>query len=108
MSIIDLRSDTVTLPTEEMRQAMYEAQVGDDVFTEDPTVNRLEGMAAQMLGKEAALFTASGTMSNLVAVLALTRPGDEILLGDEAHMLWNEVGGASAIGGVLMRTVPNH
>jgi threonine aldolase len=82
--------------------------VGDDVFTEDPTVNRLEGMAAQMLGKEAALFTASGTMSNLVAVLALTRPGDEILLGDEAHMLWNEVGGASAVGGVLMRTVPNH
>jgi threonine aldolase len=104
---IDLRSDTITHPTEEMRQAMGTAAVGDDVFGEDPSINRLEGLAARMLGKEAALFTPSGTMSNLVAVLAHTRPGNEILIGSEAHMLWNEVGGASALGGVVMRTVPN-
>ena len=107
MKIIDLRSDTITLPTEEMRQAMAAAEVGDDVFGEDPTVNRLEQMAADMVGKEAALFTPSGTMSNLVAVLAHTHPGDEIILGSEAHMFWYEVGGASAVGGVVMRTVPN-
>ena len=86
MRVIDLRSDTITLPTKEMRQAMYEAEVGDDVFGEDPTVNRLEKLAAQMMGKEAALFTPSGTMSNLIAVLTHTRPGDEILMGSEAHM----------------------
>ena len=107
MKIIDLRSDTITLPTEEMRQAMAAAEVGDDVFGEDPTVNRLEQMAADMVGKESALFTPSGTMSNLVAVLAHTRPGDEIILGSEAHMFWYEVGGASALGGVVMRTVAN-
>jgi len=107
MKVIDLRSDTITLPTEEMRRAMYEADVGDDVYGEDPTVNQLEKLAAHMLGKEAALFTASGTMSNLIAVLTHTRPGDEILLGSEAHMLWYEVGGAAALGGVVMRTVPN-
>ena len=107
MKIIDLRSDTITLPTEEMRQAMYEAEVGDDVYGEDPTVNRLEELAAHMIGKEAALFTSSGTMANLIAVLTHTRPGDEILVGSEAHMFWYEVGGASALGGVVMRTVPN-
>jgi threonine aldolase len=107
MKVIDLRSDTITLPTEEMRRAMYEAEVGDDVYGEDPTVNKLEKLAAAMLGKEAALFTASGTMSNLIAVLAHTHPGDEILMGSEAHMLWYEVGGAAALGGVVMRTVPN-
>jgi threonine aldolase len=107
MKIIDLRSDTVTLPTEEMRQAMYEAELGDDCYGEDPTVNQLEELAARMLGKEAALFTASGTMSNLVAILAHTHPGDEILLGSDAHMLWYEVGGAAAVGGVVMRTLPN-
>jgi threonine aldolase len=107
VKIIDLRSDTITLPTEAMRQAMYHAEVGDDVFQEDPTVNRLEAIAARMLDKEAALFTASGTMSNLIAVLAHTHPGDEIILGSEAHMLWYEVGGASAFGGVVMHTVPN-
>ncbi|MFC1937622.1 low-specificity L-threonine aldolase [Chloroflexota bacterium] len=107
MKVIDLRSDTVTLPTEEMRQAMYHAEVGDDVFHEDPTINRLEEMAAQMLGKEAALFTASGTMSNLVSVLTHTRPGDEIILGSDAHMFCYEVGGAAALGGVSLRTVPN-
>ncbi|MEE9366163.1 MAG: GntG family PLP-dependent aldolase [Dehalococcoidales bacterium] len=107
MKIIDLRSDTVTLPTDEMRRAMYEAEVGDDVWREDPTVNRLEGLAAEVMGKEAALFTASGTMSNLLGVLASTRPGDEIIVGSEAHILWYEVGGASVLGGVVIRTVPN-
>ncbi|MFQ5997523.1 MAG: low-specificity L-threonine aldolase [Dehalococcoidales bacterium] len=107
MKIIDLRSDTITLPTDEMRQAMYEAELGDDVHREDPTVNRLEELAAQMMGKEAALFTPSGTMSNLLGVLSNTRPGDEIIVGSEAHMLWYEVGGASALGGVVIRTVPN-
>lgn len=107
MKIIDLRSDTVTHPTEEMRRAMYEARVGDDVYGEDPTVNALEQLAAQMMKKEAALFTASGTMSNLLAVLAQTRRGDEIIVGNQAHMFWAEVGGASALGGVVIRTVPN-
>jgi threonine aldolase len=107
VKIIDLRSDTITLPTEAMRRAMYQAEVGDDVYQEDPTVNRLEAMAARMLDKEAALFTASGTMSNLTAVLAHTHPGDEIILGSEAHMFWYEVGGVSALGGVVVHTVPN-
>jgi len=107
VKVIDLRSDTKTLPTEEMRRAMYEAEVGDDVSREDPTVNRLEELAAHMMGKESALFTPSGIMSNLLAVLAHTHPGEEILLGSESHMLWYEVGGASALGGVVMRTVPN-
>jgi threonine aldolase len=107
MKMIDLYSDTKTLPTEEMRWAMYKAEVGDDVAGEDPTVNRLEELAASMLKKESALFTPSGIMSNLLAVLSHTQPGDEILLGSESHMLWYEVGGASTIGGVVMRTVPN-
>jgi len=107
MKIIDLRSDTVTHPTEEMRRAMYEAEVGDDVYREDPTVNALEEMAAQMMKKEASLFTSSGTMSNLLAVLTHTHPGEEILLGSEAHIFWHELGGASALGGVVMRTIPN-
>jgi threonine aldolase len=107
MRVIDLRSDTVTHPTPEMRKAMFEAEVGDDVYREDPTVNRLETMAAGMIGKEAALFTTSGTQSNLIAVLTNTNHGDEIIVGDEAHMLWYEVGGAAALGGVTLRTVPN-
>ena len=107
MKIIDLRSDTVTHPTESMRRAMFAAEVGDDVFGEDPTVNRLEAMAAQKMGKEAALFTASGTMSNLIAVLTHTSHGNEIILGNGAHIFLNEVGGAAALGGVVMRTIPN-
>ena len=95
MKVIDLRSDTITLPAEEMRQAMYYAELGDDVYGEDPTVNKLERMAAHITGKEASIFTASGTMSNLMAVMCQTRPGDEIILGTEAHMLWYELGGAS-------------
>ncbi len=107
MKVIDLRSDTVTLPTDEMRRAMYQAEVGDDVYKEDPTINALEQLAAQMLGKEAALFTASGTMSNLLAILTQTHHGEEVLLGSESHTFWYEVGGASALGGVVMHTVPN-
>jgi threonine aldolase len=107
MKNVDLRSDTVTHPTDAMRLAMYEAEVGDDVFGEDPTVNRLETMAAQKMGKEAALFTVSGTMSNLVAVLTHTRHGNEIILGSEAHIFLNEVGGAAALGGLMMRTITN-
>jgi threonine aldolase len=108
MQIIDLRSDTITHPTQEMRDAMYRAEVGDDVFGEDPTVNRLETMAAEITGKEAAIFTPSGTMSNLIAVLSHTRHGDEIILGDRSHIFLNEAGGAAAIGGVSLRTVPNN
>jgi threonine aldolase len=106
MKVIDLRSDTVTHPTPEMRRAMFEAEVGDDVYREDPTVNRLEAMAAGMMGKEAALFTTSGTQSNLIAVLTHTKHGDEIIVGDEAHIFWYEVGGASVLGGVIMHIVP--
>jgi threonine aldolase len=86
---------------------MYEAEVGDDVSGEDPTINRLEELAANLLKKESALFTPSGIMSNLLAVLTHTNPGEEILLGNEAHMFWYEVGGASALGGVVMRTIRN-
>lgn len=107
MKIIDLRSDTVTLPTKEMHQAMFEAALGDDVYGEDPTVNHLEEIAAQVIGKEGALFTVSGTMSNIIAVLTHTNLSNEIIVGSESHMFWYEVGGASALGGVVMRTVPN-
>ena len=107
MKVIDLRSDTVTQPTEEMRKAMAKAEVGDDVMGEDPSINRLEEMAAEMLGKEAALFTASGTMSNLIAALAHCSRGDEVIMGSEAHMFWNEVGGAATLAGVQVRLVQN-
>jgi threonine aldolase len=107
MHIIDLRSDTITKPTPEMRRAMAEAEVGDDVFGEDPTVNRLEEMAAGRVGKEGALFVASGTMGNLVSLLAQCGRGDEIILGDQAHTYINEQGGAAALGGVHPRVVPN-
>jgi threonine aldolase len=91
-----------------MRQAMFEAEVGDDVFGEDPTVNQLEELSAEMTGKEAGLYTPSGTMSNLLAVLAQTRHGDEIILGDRSHIFLNEGGGAAAFGGVSLRTIPNN
>jgi threonine aldolase len=107
VKVIDLRSDTITHPTPEMRKAIFEAEVGDDVYGEDPSVNRLEAMAAEIMGKEAALFTTSGTQSNIIAVLTHTKHGDEIILGDQAHMLWYEVGGAAALGGVTIRTIPN-
>mgnify|MGYP005858611467 FL=1 len=106
MDRIDLRSDTVTWPTPEMRQAMAEAAVGDDVFGEDPTVNALQEAAARRLGKEAGLFVASGTMGNLVAVLAHCGRGDEVILGDKAHTFVYEAGGIAALGGVHPHPVP--
>ena len=107
MKIIDLRSDTITHPTDEMRQAMAEAEVGDDVYGEDPSINLLEQRAAQILGKEAGLLTASGTMSNLVAALTYCHRGDEVIMGDQAHMFWNESAGISALAGAQVRLVPN-
>ncbi|MEZ4683833.1 MAG: low-specificity L-threonine aldolase [Caldilineaceae bacterium] len=105
--ILDLRSDTVTKPTAAMRQAMAEAEVGDDVYGEDPTINRLEAMTAEMLGKEAALYVASGTMGNLTAVLAHCNRGDEIILGDRCHIFRSEQGGAAALGGVHPMAIRN-
>ena len=107
MKTIDLRSDTVTLPSPEMRQAIAEAELGDDVFGDDPTVNRLETMAAEVMGKEAALLTTSGTQSNLAAMLAHCQRGDEVIVGDEAHILHYEAGGAFALGGLGLRPVRN-
>lgn len=105
--IVDLRSDTVTLPTPAMRKAMYEAELGDDVLGEDPTVNRLESLAAEKVGKEAALFVPSGTMGNLVSILTHCRRGDEVIMGDQAHSFVFEVGAASVFGGLQVHTVPN-
>jgi len=107
MKKIDLRSDTVTWPTPAMREAMYRAEVGDDVFGEDPTVNRLEQMAAERLNKEAALFVASGTMGNLVALLTHCGRGDEVIVGDCSHTYIFEQGGMAALGGIIPRSVPN-
>ncbi len=107
MDIIDLRSDTITRPTAAMRKAMAEAEVGDDVFKEDPTVNRLEEMAAQRLGKPAALLVGSGTMGNLVSQLSHCGRGDETILGDQSHVFFYEQGGASALGGIHPRTLAN-
>ena len=107
MRQVDLRSDTLTRPTPSMLKAMAEAQVGDDVFGEDPTINKLEEMAADRLGKEAALFVASGTMGNLVSLLAHCGRGDEIILGDYSHTFYSEQGGSAAIAGIHPRTIPN-
>ena len=96
METIDLRSDTVTQPTPEMREAMAKAQVGDDVYEDDPTVNKLQEMAAALLGKEAALFVPSGTMGNLLALLTHGQRGDEAIVGDQSHIYLNEAGGMSA------------
>lgn len=105
--VADFRSDTVTRPTPEMYAAMAGAELGDDVLGDDPTVQRLEALAAEMLGKEAGLFVASGTMGNLVAILAHTRPGDEVLLDRDSHSMRYEVGGPAAIAGVLTRQYPS-
>lgn len=107
MKWIDLRSDTVTMPTEKMRQAMAQAELGDDVYGEDRTVNLLQEMAAERLGKEAGLFVPSGTMGNLAAVLTHCGRGDEAIMGDCAHTFIYEAGGVAALGGVHPRTVPN-
>ena len=107
MKKVDLRSDTITLPTKEMLDAITGAELGDDVFQEDPTVNRLEDLAATKFNKEAALFVPSGTMANLVAVLSHCQRGDEVILGDQAHTFLYEAGGISAFGGVHSRQIPN-
>jgi len=105
--MIDLRSDTVTLPTPAMRKAMAEAEVGDDVFGEDPTVNRLEAMAAERMGKEAALFLVSGTMANLVSLLTHCGRGDEVIIGDRSHTFLYEAGGSASLGGIHHYALPN-
>ena len=107
MRIVDLRSDTITRPTPAMRRAMADAEVGDDVFGEDPTVNRLEQMAAERLGKPAALFVSSGTMGNLVSILAHCGRGDEVILGDHSHTYLYEQGGCAALGSIHPRPVAN-
>ncbi|MGI8603500.1 MAG: low-specificity L-threonine aldolase [Verrucomicrobiales bacterium] len=106
MRTIDLRSDTVTLPSAEMRQAIAAATLGDDVYGEDPTVNQLEELAAERVGKEAAMLVVSGTMGNLCALLAHCARGDEVLVGDESHIYHYEAGGASVLGGVALHPVP--
>lgn len=107
MHTIDLRSDTVSLPTPEMRRRMAEAELGDDVYGEDPTVNQLQAEAARMLGKEAGLFVPSGTMGNLAGILAHCGRGDEVILGTKSHTFLYEAGGISALGGVHSCQIPN-
>lgn len=106
MDIIDLRSDTVTRPTPGMRTAMATAEVGDDVWGEDPTIQALEERVAEMLGKEAAVFVPSGTMSNQIAIRIHTRPGDELFCDDNAHIYFYEAGGPAVLSGVTCRTFP--
>ena len=107
MEYVDLRSDTVTFPTPAMRTAMAQAEVGDDVLGEDPTINKLQSMAAKRMGKEAGLFVASGTMGNLVAVLTHCNRGDEVILGNLGHTFLFEGGGVAALGGVHPNPLPN-
>ncbi|UQZ88642.1 low-specificity L-threonine aldolase [Deltaproteobacteria bacterium Smac51] len=107
MKTIDLRSDTVTQPTDEMRQAMSRAEVGDDVYGDDPTVNRLEEVAAGMLGKEAAVFVPTGTMANQASIMAHTRPGDEIIAGAHSHIYYYEGGGPARLSGVSAALADN-
>ena len=107
MNFIDLRSDTVTIPTPAMRRVMAEAVVGDDVYGEDPTVNELEEKSAHLLGKESALFVSSGTMGNLLPVLVACSRGEEVLMGQSGHTFLHEVGGISALGGIFAHTLPN-
>jgi len=105
--VIDLRSDTVSKPSDAMRRAIANAEVGDDVFGDDPTVNRLEAMAAAMMGKDAAVYVPSGTMANLLAVMTHTHPGEEILAGDQCHIFNYEVAGAARIANVQTHPLPN-
>jgi threonine aldolase len=107
MQSFDFRSDTVSLPTPEMRQAMAEAELGDDVYGEDPTVNRLQETTAHILGKEAGLFVPSGTMGNLAGILAHCTRGDEVILGSKSHTFLFEAGGISVLGGVHSCQIPN-
>jgi len=101
--VVELRSDTFTLPTDSMRRAMAAAEVGDDVWDEDPTIHRLQERAAEMVGKEASLFVPSGTMGNLCALISHARPGQEIILEIDSHIFQNEVAGASVVGGLQLR-----
>jgi threonine aldolase len=103
--MIDLRSDTVTKPTAEMRKAMYKADVGDDVYGEDPTINKLEELASEILGKKEALFVTSGTQGNQIAVLTYCQPGNEVILEEDAHIFYYEGGAISAFAGVQTRTI---
>lgn len=105
MKFIDLRSDTVTMPTEEMRQAIANAEVGDDVYQDDPTVNKLEKLAAEKVGKEAALFVPSGTFGNQLAILTHTKRGNEVIVGKNNHIVVHEVGASAVIAGVQLRTL---
>lgn len=107
MDYIDLRSDTVTKPTPEMREAMAEAEVGDDVYGDDPTLNHLEELAAHILGKEAAVFVPSGTMGNLIALMVHCQRGDEAIVGNRSHIYLNEAGGISALGGIIPNPIVN-
>jgi threonine aldolase len=107
MRVVDLRSDTITRPTPNMRRAMAEAEVGDDVFGEDPTINKLQEIAAERLNKEAALFVPSGTMGNLVSALTHCSRGEEAILGNQSHMFWFEAGGLAAVGGIHPRPLQN-
>lgn len=108
MQWIDLRSDTVTQPTPAMREAMFHAEVGDDVYGDDPTVNRLEARAAEQLGKEAALFVPSGNFGNQLALFTHCQRGDEVILGDDCHIVWHETGGTAVIAGVQLRTIESN
>ena len=99
---VDLRSDTVTHPSPEMRRAMYEAELGDDVYGDDPTVNHLQERAAELLGKEAGLFVSSGTQGNLVSMLAHAQRGEEVLVGDQCHIMNNEAGGSMVLGSIVL------
>ncbi|HEY9677330.1 MAG TPA: low-specificity L-threonine aldolase [Drouetiella sp.] len=108
MKTIDLRSDTVTHPTHEMREAMYKAEVGDDVYDEDPTVNALQERVAKMLGKESALFVSSGTMGNLISLLVHCGRGDQAIVGDGSHINQWEQNGASSLGGISLKTIYNN
>ncbi|MGI5921108.1 MAG: low-specificity L-threonine aldolase [Syntrophomonadaceae bacterium] len=105
MNFIDLRSDTVTMPTDAMREAMFKAKVGDDVYGDDPTMNELEEYAAQLSGKEAAIFVPSGTFGNQLALFTHCQRGNEVILGDDCHIVQHEVGAASVIAGVQLRTL---
>lgn len=108
MKFIDLRSDTVTSPTQEMRDAMYTAEVGDDVYGDDPTMRELEEYAANLVGKQAALFVPSGTFGNQLSLFTHCRHGDEVILGDDCHIVAHEVGASSVIAGVQLRTLTSN
>ena len=106
--IINLRSDTATLPTQQMREAIFTAQLGDDTYDEDPTVKKLEAMAAEKLGKEAAMLAISGNMANLVALMVHAKPGDEVIVDANSHIFYYEVGGMASVAGLMPMPVPSH